>query len=244
MPYHPCPFPTRTCTGKFAQPTGVGLALIAGIFIASTFAARGENPLPEEPLPSSADYTSAQTDLVPPPPTPTNPFGTLDLKNLTIGGENASNVSSAEPRRFHYSLRLTVRGVYDDNIFISNTNRVSDYYFAIEPMITVGFGDIEGRGGNYIRLDYLPSIILFVDHSDEDTVEHLIRLEGQYRFSRLTLNLGQEVAILDGANLNSTLDTTGLLANVEVSARTRLNLYDTRLRANYELTGKLFLTGE
>ncbi|PYJ21118.1 MAG: hypothetical protein DME99_08550, partial [Verrucomicrobia bacterium] len=47
-----------------------------------------------------------------------------------------------------------------------------------------------------------------------------------------------------GANLNSTLDTTGLLATIDVSARTRLNLYDTRLRANYELTGKLFLTGE
>jgi len=244
MPYHPCPFPTRTCTGKFAQPTGVGLALIAGIFIASTFAARGENPLPEEPLPSSADYTSAQTDLVPPPPTPTNPFGTLDLKNLTIGGENASNVSSAEPRRFHYSLRLTVRGVYDDNIFISNTNRVSDYYFAIEPMITVGFGDIEGRGGNYIRLDYMPSIILFVDHSDQDAVSHLIHLEGRHQFSRLTLYLIQDVDILDSANLNSFIDTTGQFANLDVSAQTRLNLFVTRLRANYDLSGKVFLTGE
>jgi len=244
MPYHPCPFPTRTCTGKFAQPTGVGLALIAGIFIASTFAARGENPLPEEPLPSSADYTSAQTDLVPPPPTPTNPFGTLDLKNLTIGSENASNVSSAEPRRFHYSLRLTVRGVYDDNIFISNTNRVSDYYFAIEPMITVGFGDIEGRGGNYIRLDYMPSIILFVDHSDQDAVSHLIHLEGRHQFSRLTLYLIQDVDILDSANLNSFIDTTGQFANLDVSAQTRLNLFVTRLRANYDLSGKVFLTGE
>ena len=244
MPYHPCPFPTRACTGKFAQPTGVGLALIAGIFIASTFAARGENPLPEEPLPSSADYTSAQTDLVPPPPTPTNPFGTLDLKNLTIGGENASNVSSAEPRRFHYSLRLTVRGVYDDNIFISNTNRVSDYYFAIEPMITVGFGDIEGRGGNYIRLDYMPSIILFVDHSDQDAVSNLIHLEGRHQFSRLTLYLIQDVDILDSANLNSFIDTTGQFANLDVSAQTRLNLFVTRLRANYDLSGKVFLTGE
>jgi len=90
----------------------------------------------------------------------------------------------------------------------------------------------------------MPSVILFVDHSAEDTVEHLIRLEGQYRFSRLTLNLSQDVAILDGANLNSTLDTTGLQANVDISARTRLNLYNTRLRANYELSGKLFLTGE
>src|SRR2546422_1667588 len=244
MQWHSCPFPTRTFTGKFARSTGVGLALIAGIFIASTFAARGENPIPEEPLPSSADYTSAQTDLVPPPPTPTNPFGTLDLKNLTIGGENVSNVSSAEPRRFHYSLRLTVRGVYDDNIFITNTNRISDYYFAIEPMITVGFGDIEGRGGNYIRLDYLPSIIIFVDHSGDDAVDQLIHLEARHQFSRLTLFFSQDVDILDSANLNSFIDTTGQHANIDVSARTRLNLYLTRLRAYYDLTGKLFLSGE
>jgi hypothetical protein len=239
-----CPSSTPAGTGKSAPPTGAGLALIAGIFIACTLAARGDDAVPEEPLPSSTDYTSAQTDLVPPPPTPLSPLGMLDSKNLTIGGENVSSVPSAEPRRFHYSLRLTVRGVYDDNIFISNTNRVSDYYFAIEPMITVGFGDIEGRGGNYIRLDYLPSIILYVDHSGEDAVDHLIHLEGQYRFSRLTLNLSQDVDILDGANLNSTLDTTGLLANVDVSTPTRLNLFVTRLRANYDLSEKVFLTGE
>ena len=79
------------------------------------------------------------------------------------GGET---ISSGEPRRFHYELRLTVRGVWDDNIFISHTNRVSDYYFAIEPEITIGVGDMEGRNRSYLRLDYMPSAILFVDHSD------------------------------------------------------------------------------
>lgn len=237
----PSPSSTSVDTGKLAPPSSAGLALIAGIFFACSFAARGQDPVPEEPLPSSADYTTAQTDLAPPPSTPTTPLGGFSPPSVPTVGETDT---SAEPRRFHYNLRLTVRGVYDDNIFISNSNRVSDYYFAIEPMITVGFGDIEGRGGNYIRLDYLPSVILFVDHSEEDAVEHLIHLEGQYRFSRLTLNLSQDVNILDGANLNSTLDTTGLLANVDVSTPTRLNLFVTRLRANYELSGKLFLTGE
>ena len=225
--------------GIFPRPRSVNLALQMGIFIVCVFSVRAQEPIKEEPLPSSADYTVAQTDAAPPPPSLPYP---VDTSNPT--GTAGGNDSSAEPRRFHYSLRLTVRGVYDDNIFISHTDRVSDYYFAIEPMITVGFGDIEGRGGNYIRLDYIPSIILFVDHSEEDAVNHLIRLEGQYRFSRLTLNLTQDVEILDGANLNSALDTTGLLANVDVSTPTRLNFFVTRLRANYDLSGKVFLTGE
>src|SRR5438132_5451689 len=187
---------------------GMGLALPMAIFIAGAFAARAENPINDASLPSSTDYTVAQTNAAPPPPS--LPY-TVDTYN-SQGGAPGAEGYSAEPRRFHYSLRLTVRGVYDDNIFISNTNRVSDYYFAIEPMITVGFGDIEGRGGNYIRLDYLPSIILFVDHSNEDAISNLIHLEGRYQFSRLTLTLSQDVDILDGANLNSTLDPTGLLA--------------------------------
>jgi len=242
---HPLsPFSRSNGTGKLGQSSGASLALFAGMFIACTFSVRGEDSIPEEPLPSSTDETVAQTDAA--PSQPMSPLGGVDSRNLTLGGEtvSSSEIASGQPRRFHYSLRLNIRGVYDDNIFLSHTNRVSDYYFAIEPMLTVGFGDIEGRGENYLRLDYMPSVILFVDHSDQNAVEHLILLEGQYRFSRLTLNLSQEVAILDGANLNSTLDTTGLLANLDVSGRTRLNLFITLLRANYDLTGKLFLIGE
>ena len=237
----PSRFSTRARAGIFSGPRGIGLALQMGIFIVCVVSVRAQDAIKEEPLPSSAEYTMAQTNPLPPPPSLPYPVGTYDAKGAATAGENDS---SAEPRRFHYNLRLTIRGVYDDNINISHTNRISDYYFAIEPGITLGFGDIEGRGGNYIRLDYMPSIILFVDHSEKDAVEHLIHLEGQYRFSRLTLNLSQDVAILDSANLNSTLDTTGLLANVDVSTPTRLNLFVTRLRANYDLSGKVFLTGE
>ncbi len=191
----PSQFSTRACAGIFARPCGIGLALQMGIFIFSVFSVGAQDAVKEEPLPSSAEYTVAQTNPLPPPPSLPYPVGTYDAKGAATAGENDS---SAEPRRFHY----------------------------------------------YIRLDYMPSIILFVDHSENDAVEHLIHLEGQYRFNRLTLNLSQDVAILDSANLNSTLDTTGLQANVDVSTPTRLNLFTTRLRANYELSGKLFLTGE
>jgi Putative beta-barrel porin 2 len=216
------------------------MGLVAGVFIACTLIVRAQDSVQEEPLPSSTDYTVAQTNAAPPPPSSPYAVDTYNSRGGALGGEGYS----AEPRRFHYRLGLTVRGVWDDNIFISNTNRVSDYYFAIEPMITLGFGDIEGRGGDYIRLDYIPSIILYVDHSDDDAVSHLIHLEGRHQFSRLTLTLSQDVDILDGTNLNSTLDTTGLQANLDASTPTRLNLFITRLRANYELSGKLFLTGE
>jgi hypothetical protein len=162
--------------------------------------------------------------------------------NLHSFGSAGGSEVSAEPRRFQYGLNLAIRGVYDDNINISNTNRVSDYYFSIEPSLTLGFG---GGDENFVRLDYHPSVFLFVDHSEDDAVQHLIRLAGQYRFSRLTLGLTEEIALLDGADLNSlsNVNNPGSHANLDVGGRTRVNIYTTRLSASYDLSGKTFLSG-
>jgi hypothetical protein len=141
-------------------------------------------------------------------------------------------------------LQVTTRGVWDDNIFISHTDKQSDYYFAIEPQITIGLGDIEGRSRSYLRLDYMPSAILFVDHSDQDAFNQLIHLEGGYSTGRLRLALFEDIALLESANLNSVIDTTGLWANLDASAPTRVNIFTTRLTAQYDLTGKLYLQGE
>src|SRR5438094_1216810 len=196
-------------------------------------------PSTPEPLSSSTNYTTAQTNVVP-APVPAGPYGQVG-KNVFPGGET---ISSSEPRRFHYELRLTVRGVWDDNIFISHTDRVSDYYFAIEPQITIGVGDMEGRNRSYLRLDYMPSAILFVDHSDEDAFNQLIHLEGGYDFTKLTLRFTESIALLESANLNSIYDTTGLWANTDASAPTRINIFYTSATANYALTPKISLQGE
>jgi hypothetical protein len=204
-------------------------------------------PLPssEQAFPSSPDpwspstnYTTAQTTAVP-PPVATGPYG--GSYNVFPAGET---VYSGETRRFHYTLSLTVRGVWDDNIFISHTNKVSDYYFAIEPVITLGWGDIAGHSRSYLRLDYMPSAILFVDHSDEDAFNQYLHLEGGYSSGRWTLTLSEDIALLQSANLNSFYDTTGLWANTDASGPTRVNIFYTRLRATYQLTGKMFLQGE
>ena len=196
-------------------------------------------PSSPEPLSSSMNYTGGYTTVVP-APVPAGPNGVVSARDVFPGAET----DSGEPRRFYYRLLLTVRGVWDDNIFISHTNRVSDYYFAIEPQVTIGVGDIEGRNKSYLRLDYMPSAILFVNHSDEDAFNQLIHLEGGYNSGRWTLSLAEDIALLESANLNSFFDTTGLWANTDASGPTRVNIFSTRLRADYQLTGKVFLQGE
>src|SRR5437667_2814106 len=169
---------------------------------------------------------------------PLNPLPDSGLHNVT------QTEVSAEPRRFQYQLQITARGVYDDNINNSQSARVSDYYFTIEPTLTLGLGDIIGHQENYLRFDYAPSLFLFADHSDHDSVQQLIHVEGQHQFARLTLSLYEEVALLDGTDLRSLNDATapGSHANLDVSGRNRFQTYTTHLNASYDLSGKTFLS--
>jgi hypothetical protein len=156
--------------------------------------------------------------------------------------EIVGHEQSAIPRRIHYQVGLSVREVYDDNINLNQTNRQDDFYTTIEPRIEIGMGQPDG---NFLDLTYSPNAFLFINHSENDALQHLISLTGQYRFPLLTLSLSQDIQILDGTGLNADTGTgtTFTRTNLDVSGRTRLNIYATRLNANYSLTGKTFLTG-
>ncbi|MGZ5545390.1 MAG: hypothetical protein ACXWIU_12000 [Limisphaerales bacterium] len=209
-------------------------------------------PLPssEQAFPSSPDpwspstnYTTASTTAVP-PPVATGPYGGGPYGGGSYNVFPAGETIYPSGRSFHYQLSLTVRGVWDDNIFISHTNKVSGYYFAIEPVITIGWGDIAGRSRSYLRLDYMPSAILFTDQSGQDAFNNLINISAGYSTGRLTLTLNESIALLQSANLNSFYDTTGLWANTDASGPTRVNIFYTSLIANYALTPKISLQGE
>jgi Putative beta-barrel porin 2 len=196
-------------------------------------------PTTSDPWSSTGNFTTAQTSVIG-SPNSGGPYGGFSTKNVAVG----DGAMSSEPRRFYYGLMFTVRGVWDDNIYLSHNDKTSDYYFALEPQLTLGFGDIQGRSRSYLRLDYMPSGILFVDHSEEDAFNQLIHLEGGYNTGRLRLSLAQDVALLQSANINSFIDTTGLWANTDANAPTRMNIFYTRASAEYDLTGKLYLRGE
>ena len=158
---------------------------------------------------------------------------------------NPGDEVSAVPKRFQYGLRLTLRGVYDDNIFLDEFNRVDDFYFAIEPGLTRGFGDIVGRNANYVRFDYAPSIFLYSDHSDANAIQHLLRFEGYYNFGRLGLSISQDIQLLDGANQGANFAGPNPVPgiNLDAGGDTELNIFATRANLTYDLTGKTFLSG-
>ncbi len=105
---------------------------------------------------------------------------------------------------------FTVRGVWDDNIFLSHTDKTSDYYFAIEPQLTLGFGDIQGRSRSYLRSGLHAERSSVRRSLDQDAFNQLIHLEGGYSTGRLRLSLTQDVVLFESANLNSFIDTRAM----------------------------------
>lgn len=233
-----------TTISRRVFPAALSLAA-AGCFLGAT-GLRAQEALP---LLAIAEATDPNGTIAPEQSIDLNtevnpPLPVADTDPQVDTAPAATNTDMGVPRRFHYQFHLSVRGVYDDNINLAHEDGISDFYTSIEPSIMLGFGDTTNRSENYIQLDYLPAIFLFADHDENNSVQHVIRLDGQYRVARLTLNVSQLIQIMDGVDLQ-TQNSSGDLdqqVNLDVAGRTRFNVYTTHANAAYYVTGKTFLS--
>ncbi len=152
---------------------------------------------------------------------------------------------SAHVRRFHYRLRVTVRGAYDDNINLSNVNPVEDYYVSVEPSLMLGFGAIEGGGDNFLKAEYTPIFTAFMENTQFNTLQHTFQASGQWKLSRLTLGLSQQIQLLEGPDIDLLSNLEGVTfsnVNIDAGGRQKTNIYGTTLTAAYDFTGKTFVS--
>ena len=171
-----------------------------------------------------------------------------------------NNIGTA--RRFQYTFGLTLGATYDDNIFLQPAQVSRDLYFTIQPSVSLGLGGgvAASESANYFRLNYSPEVLLYVDHSELDTVQQFFSLAGAYHLPKITLTGSLGVQLLDSTDvgnphpLNESLDTSNLgvtqpgtpinnnpvsSVNLDTGQRTRLNLYTAALDANYYVSDKV-----
>jgi hypothetical protein len=115
-------------------------------------------------------------------------------------------VSTPGARDFNFVAKVKTGVTYDDNIFIRNTNRESDAIFTVAPTVAGGVGDVRPElkrlsldtftpavvDEGYVPRDFLlvrytPTALVFLDHSDENAVDHDAALQGRLQFAYLTL---------------------------------------------------------
>ena len=96
------------------------------------------------------------------------------------------------PFRILTSLELS--GEYDDNIFLTNTNKVQDFIWVISPGILI---EIPAKQYS-LRLGYRADILEYTDNTQLNTVHHNALFDGQYNFPwNLSLRLSDRFLITD-----------------------------------------------
>ncbi|MEM8953160.1 MAG: outer membrane beta-barrel protein [Verrucomicrobiota bacterium] len=131
--------------------------------------------------------------------------GTFDLDRPSAEPIEASalfpDMESAGPQLFSskdVQLGLDLAGVYDDNIFISSTDKVSDFVFRITPILGFGAGDTVLREDNYLSVVYSPTGEVFVENSDQNSFNQDLLLAVGYRFHKLKVSyLGRYETLSD-----------------------------------------------
>ena len=144
------------------------------------------------------------------------------------------------PGPFEFALHLSIRGAYDDNIGLTHMNRLDDWFVQIQPSLMLGIGDV-AKQETFLMVNYLPNIFRYDDHPEFDSDQHIIRVLSGYKTSNLTLRFSQDVAILNNIVLAA---STGERLSLVPSGRTDLDIFNTDLSANYNMTPRDFIFAE
>lgn len=89
--------------------------------------------------------------------------------------------------------------VYDDNIFLSNTDRQGDVIFNIGAGLALELGDYRTLQENYLLLEYIATGYFFSKYTAQNSFGQNASLLGQYRFNQLAVQLESVYQYINGA---------------------------------------------
>jgi len=210
----------RSCTGRIDSYRRPLLLLLAGCVSIAL-------PLRAQVVELAPTISSAVAPL----PADDTPTG-----NGLITGQFGPNHGP-----FEYAIHLSIRGAYDDNIALTHMNRLDDWFVLVQPSLMLGIGEL-AKQETFLMVNYLPNIYRYDDHKEFDSDQHFIRVSSGYKTNNLTLRLSQDVAILNNIVLAAASEERSGLGTT--NGRTDLDIYNTNLSANYNMTPRDFLFAE
>lgn len=89
--------------------------------------------------------------------------------------------------------------VYDDNIFISNTDRKAAGIFNINGGFALEVGDYRTLQENFLLLEYMATGFFFTRYAEQNSFNQQAALLAQYRFNQLAVQLESTYQYLNGA---------------------------------------------
>jgi Putative beta-barrel porin 2 len=131
---------------------------------------------------------------------------------------------------FRIQPLIQVTSMYDDNILISHVDREGDFLSIIAPGFSIGIGDYLEKKLTFFRLDYTPIFVLFADHTEFNSIDQYLRIEGQYANERIAINPYFEYDKLSstdrdaGGRVDRELFTAGINSTYVISDKTSINV--------------------
>lgn len=193
-------------------------------------------------LPSSSDQESmSQPTETPAEQEPGWSGGLLDQPDNQNGQEQLLTNETGEetpapvdPRSKGYGVLFGVVDVrpemsfgvtYDDNILISSSNPKRDVVYTISPGVLLGLGDYLVKEYNFLRVEYIPTLTLFNHYSNINSLDHFLRIDGQYALGPLMVGGSFEYDKFSGPDR-------------DVGGRINRDIYTTDLSATYTISDK------
>ena len=141
------------------------------------------NALAADPL---GPVTDPNVDAVP-------TFGEPEIDTVVVPQE-------AENRLWRIRPYVKTGVTYDDNIFITETNRTGDIIYNLEGGFSFELGDYRDLQNNYLLLEYLGSGFFFMNHPAQNSFDQNLSLLAQYRVTQLAIQLESTYQTLNGAD--------------------------------------------
>ena len=116
----------------------------------------------------------------------TNPHGreVLEMPQFRSVIEGAAEEQSDNILRYGpWSVFPRFRGsvTYDNNIYISPSNKKDDVIWSLSPGVTLGAGDFRQREGSSALIDYAPTFDIFTTRSRNNAIDHDGRFLAEWR---------------------------------------------------------------
>lgn len=180
---------------------------------------------PMEPLEPDAGFQTAEAiteyPIAPLPDPNVDDVPPLDGEQIGL----VQVPEEADDRMWRIRPIVATGVTYDDNIFITNTDRKGDLIYNINLGFVLEVGDYRNMESNFLLLEYLAEGFFFNRYASQNSFDQQASLLAQYRFNQLAVQVESRYQYLNGAER-------------EVGAFTTRSIYFNALRFLYQYSEK------
>ncbi len=189
------------------------------------------------------------------------------VETETVGTEEAIDTYELGRRRWRIIPLFSIGFEYNDNIFLSETDRVSDFLWVATGGFVFELGDFRNHDENYLGVQWLGQPVIYTENSEQNAFNQFVSITLQYRFTRMVVRWDSNYSFVKGPNREvNTITTTQQFWNslafaYDYSEKTQLTLtlyqstmltedfednnqYEVRAGINYQIFPKMRVGGE